>query len=87
MIIKVSADSIEYVSIQDNHLNETVSIMRDSFYVDELVAVAVEMRDNVKSRAELDELTRKVVYDGVSIVAIDKSTNKIVGVAVNKLHV
>lgn len=71
----------------EDHLLETVGVIRDSFYVDELVAVAVELQDNPTGRVELDELTCHVAKDGVSIAAIDKSTNKIVGVAVNKLHV
>lgn len=61
--------------------------MNKSFFIDENVAKAVELYKNPAAIKELEELSMNAANDGVSVIAVEKSTGKVVGVSFNKLQV
>lgn len=61
--------------------------MRESFFVDEMVSRAVELHKHPAARRELEELSMNAARDGVSVIAVEKATGRVVGVAFNKLQV
>lgn len=61
--------------------------MHKSFYINENVCVALGLPDRPECFVEMDKLVSWVAEDGISIVAVEKATGKVAGVAFNKLHV
>lgn len=83
---------IEYVKLTPEDVEEAVDALNISFFVNESVCRASEINipknpDSIQARKDLSELCRIVAKDGVSLVAKHIPSNKIVGVAFNKVQV
>lgn len=78
---------IEFESLTDETLEGALEVMRKSFFVYESVSVGVEVNTEPGASKELEELCLNAAKDGISVVAIDVSTNEVVGVAFNKIQV
>lgn len=64
-------------------------VLYQSFYMYESVCVGTEINkpESEQARAELTNLCREVVKDGVTLLAREVATNRIVGVSFNALQV
>lgn len=78
---------IEYVSLCAEQLESALDVMRNAFFLHENVCRAVGLPDDIEGQKELEDLCINTAQDGVSIIAIDRSTGKVVGTAFNKLQV
>ncbi|KAG5890464.1 hypothetical protein JTB14_012754 [Gonioctena quinquepunctata] len=79
--------SIEFISLTEQYLEGALDVLKKSLYVYERVCGAVNLQENDAAISELDQLTMDVIKDGVSIIAVEKSTDTVCGVAFNKLQV
>ncbi|KAJ8970289.1 hypothetical protein NQ317_019685 [Molorchus minor] len=79
--------TIKFVSLTPRHLEGALEVLRKGFYPYESVCIAVKLAQYPQAVADLDQLMTRVSEDGVSIVAIESDTEKVVGVAFNKLQV
>ncbi|KAF2895388.1 hypothetical protein ILUMI_10783 [Ignelater luminosus] len=79
--------SIEYRSLTNDQLEGGMNVMRNSFFIDEKVCIGVELSKHPGAATELEELCLRAARDGVSLIAIEKDTGKVVGVSFNKLQV
>uniref|UniRef100_A0A1Y1KMJ3 N-acetyltransferase domain-containing protein n=1 Tax=Photinus pyralis TaxID=7054 RepID=A0A1Y1KMJ3_PHOPY len=61
--------------------------MRKSFFIDEAACKAVKLSTNPEAAKELEELCHINAKDGVSLIAVERTTGLTVGVVFNKLHV
>lgn len=61
--------------------------MHNEFYKNENASRAVDLGSDQDAQAELDELVRCTLKDGVTIVAVEKSSGRVVGAAINKIQV
>ncbi|XP_018302510.1 uncharacterized protein [Mycetomoellerius zeteki] len=78
---------IEYESLSDDTLEGALNVIRKSFFLYENVCIGVELNSEPGASKELEELCLYAAKDGVSVVAIDITTNEVVGVAFNKIQV
>ncbi|KYN27800.1 PREDICTED: uncharacterized protein LOC108770935 isoform X2 [Trachymyrmex cornetzi] len=77
---------IEFESLSDDTLEGALNVIRKSFFLYENVCRAVELNSEPGASKELEELCLYAAKDGVSVVAIDITTNEVVGVAFNKIQ-
>lgn len=87
-----SDDSISYTILAQSNasqLEQVSSFLNAAFYPYENISVASDVAKNPKAAAELNLLCAKsIVKDHVSVAAIDLlNSNKIVGLAINKIQV
>ncbi|XP_018575162.1 uncharacterized protein LOC108913973 [Anoplophora glabripennis] len=78
---------IEYVSLNPEFLQGALNVLRGGFFPHESASVAVDLAKHPDAMTDLEDLSIGAAKDGVSVVAIEKSTKKVVGVAFNKLQV
>lgn len=78
---------IEFESLTDETLEGALNIIRESFFVYECVSKAVDVNLEPGASQELEELCLNAAKDGVSVVAIDITSNEVVGVCFNKIQV
>lgn len=78
---------IEFESLSDETLEGALDVIRKSFFLYESVSIGVELSSEPGASEELEELCLNAAKDGVSVVAIDITTNEVVGVAFNKIQV
>lgn len=78
---------IEFESLTDQTLEGALKVLRESFFVYESVCKAVDMNLEPGASEELEELCLNAAKDGVSVVAIDMTSHKVVGVCFNKIQV
>lgn len=78
---------ISYILLPITRLNDAIRVLNLGFYPYEQNSACLQVAKNPKAVAELNELSRECIKDGVSTVAIDKSTNQIIGVSINKIQV
>lgn len=64
-----------------------MNIMKNCFYKDESMCIAMELDKDPKAIEEQLELCMKAARDGVSIVAVENSTGKVVAAMFNELLV
>lgn len=81
------AGSIEIVSLTRDSFRGALDLIYEAFYPHENVCIALDLAKNREAMEELDGLIENAAKDGVSLVAIEKSTGAIAGVAFNKLQV
>jgi hypothetical protein len=86
-LVFIFSDTLEYRQLTSDDVEEALTIMEKTFIREENVSRAYGVAKNPHSVAEERELMRHIVKDGVSIVVIDKSNNKVVGASLNKIHV
>ncbi|XP_037892829.1 uncharacterized protein LOC119639491 [Glossina fuscipes] len=79
---------IEIRSLTEDKLEASLDVLNNSFFLMESVSIATEINlpQNVNARKELRELCRLTAQDGVSLVAIEKCTDTLVGVSFNKIQ-
>lgn len=63
-----------------------ITVLYEAFYPHENVCVAVDFADNPNAMKEMDELIIAAARDGVSLVAVEKSSGTVVGAAFNKIQ-
>lgn len=80
-------ETISYVLLPIERLNDSLKVLEQGFYPYECVSICTEVAKNPKAVAELNELSKECIKDGISIVAIDSKTNQIIGVSINKIQV
>ncbi|KAM0729249.1 hypothetical protein ACS0PU_004603 [Formica fusca] len=78
---------IEFESLTDETLEGALNVMRKSFFAYESVSKAVDLNSEPGACEEIEELCLNAAKDGVSVVAIDITSNKVVGVCFNKIQV
>lgn len=78
---------IEFVSLNPELLEGALEVIRKGFFPHESVSIAVNLVNNQEAMAELEGLCIRAAKDGVSVVAIEKTTKKVIGVAFNKPQV
>lgn len=64
-----------------------LNVIRKSFFVYENVCKAVDLLSESGASKELEELCVDAAKDGVSVIAVDTNSKKVIGVAFNKIQV
>ncbi|XP_072761792.1 uncharacterized protein [Anoplolepis gracilipes] len=78
---------IEFESLTDETLEGALEVLRKSFFIYESISIAVDLNSEPGACEELEELCLNAAKDGVSVVAIDITSNEVVGVCFNKIQV
>ncbi|XP_046742178.1 arylalkylamine N-acetyltransferase-like 2 isoform X2 [Diprion similis] len=77
---------VEFESLTTETLEGALQVIRDSFFKDEAVSQGVDLLSEPGAAEELEELCRISAKDGVSVVAVEVSTGRVVGVGFNKIQ-
>ncbi|XP_054280259.1 uncharacterized protein LOC128998237 isoform X2 [Macrosteles quadrilineatus] len=77
---------IEYWTMSPDRAEEGLKVLRDGFFTEEAFCCNVGIDRDIEGQRELEKLCLECALDGVSIIAVDKETNQIVGVCYNKLQ-
>lgn len=78
---------IEFESLTTETIDGALDVMRESFFIKESMCVGVDLLSEPGAPEELLDLCMEIARDGVSVVAIDINTKKVVGVAFIKIQV
>ncbi|RZC38515.1 uncharacterized protein BDFB_005282, partial [Asbolus verrucosus] len=79
--------SIQIQQLTSEYLEDAIAMMENSFLRYENVCRALGVDKDPKAIAELDELMRATAKDGVTVIAVDKTKNKVIAAAFNKIQV
>lgn len=79
----------EWLTLLLIYIYRSTQVLYEAFYTSESVCIGTEINEpeSTEARAELTHLCREVAKDGVSLLAREVATNRIVGVSFNKLQV
>ncbi|XP_066155729.1 uncharacterized protein [Euwallacea fornicatus] len=83
---KSNDETIEYRSLTADRLQETILVLRNGFFPYENVCKAIGLANTPDAIKECDDMLIDTARHGVSLVAVDSQTGKIVGVALNKIQ-
>ena len=79
---------IEFISYSPEFYNQTLDVIRKSFFLYETVSIGSGIDKNLDAQKELEGLCNDVLKaSGVSIIARDIEKDLIVGVALNLIQV
>ena len=76
-----------YTILPTDRRNEALNLLEKGFYPHENICKSINFSENPKAVAELNELATEAIKDGVSIMAVDNTTNDIIGLSINKIQV
>ncbi|XP_015188943.1 PREDICTED: uncharacterized protein LOC107073050 [Polistes dominula] len=79
-------EAIEFESLTNDTLSGALDVIRTSFFTQESVCKAVGILSEPGAADELIELCLDAAKDGVSIVALEVETGKVVGALFNKIQ-
>nr|XP_023022662.1 uncharacterized protein LOC111510917 [Leptinotarsa decemlineata] len=79
--------SILYMSLTTEYIEGAIKVLEKGFYPRESICRAINLASDKKAVAELNKLCLCVAEDGVSVIAVEKNTNTVCAVAINKLQV
>lgn len=85
---KVFQKKIEFISYSPEYREQTLDVMRKSFFQFESVSVGSEINLNVEAQTDLEVLCDDALKrSGVSLIAREVESDLIVGVAINVIQV
>ncbi|PSN33297.1 hypothetical protein C0J52_21153 [Blattella germanica] len=76
----------KWMTLTAKYLPETIDLFRKSFYVHEPVCKVVGLAHTKKGGDQFAKLLADVAEDGMSVIAVEVATDKVVGAALNKLQ-
>ncbi|CAH1958146.1 unnamed protein product [Acanthoscelides obtectus] len=76
----------EYIQLPQQHLQDALEVLNLGFYPFESVCRVLGIAKVPEAVADLNRLSACVSEDEVSIIAMERKTNRVVGVAFNKLQ-
>jgi ribosomal protein S18 acetylase RimI-like enzyme len=83
--LSISEDgSIRYQQLTAKYLDAACEVTRTALFPNESTCRTIGADKDPEALAELVEIARATAKDGVSVIAVDKSTDKVAGVAFNK---
>ncbi|KAJ9596512.1 hypothetical protein L9F63_012454, partial [Diploptera punctata] len=81
-------NSLEWMSMRGDQLEDAIQVMRESFFPNESISKALRLNERrPRASAQTERIARISANDGVSIVAVEVATGRVVGVAFNKIQV
>lgn len=79
---------VEFISYSPQYRQETLDVIRNAFFPDETVSIASEIPGNVEAENDLLGLVDDcLTKTGVSLVARDVASGKIIAVSINLIQV
>lgn len=78
---------VEWVSMREDQLAGAIDVMRESFFPNENISKALRLNERTRASAQTERLAKFAANDGVSIVAVEVATGRVIGVAFNKIQV
>lgn len=79
--------SIVIEALTSETLEGAIDVIRETFFTQESVSLACEVLSESGASEELEELNKLIAQDGVSLIARDVNSSKVVAVSINKLDV
>ena len=79
--------TVEWVSMRADQLAGAIDVMRESFFPNENISKALLLNERKRASAQTERLARLAANDGVSIVAVEVASGRVIGVAFNKIQV
>ena len=80
-------NKFKFISLSAKHLPGALSIYRDSFFVNEAIHKVTGIAQSDKASRQMLSLVEVVAQNGVSVVAVEEDTDKVVGAAINRIQV
>lgn len=87
MIKWAEKNGIEFWTMPVFQAEEALDVLRNGFFEDEAFCIAVGVDKDQIAQRDLENLALESAKDGMSIMAIDKDSGKIVGCSFNKYQV
>ncbi|XP_021915801.1 uncharacterized protein LOC110827934 isoform X2 [Zootermopsis nevadensis] len=78
---------VEWVSMREDQLAGAIDVMRESFFPNENISKALRLNERTRASAQTERLAKLAANDGVSIVAVEVATGRVIGVAFNKIQI
>jgi ribosomal protein L18E len=73
--------------MREDQLAGAIGVMRESFFPHENISKALRLNERTRASAQIERLAKLAANDGVSIVALEVATGRVIGVAFNKIQV
>lgn len=73
--------------MRGDQLEGAIQVMRESFFPNENISKALRLNERPRASAQTERIARIAANDGVSIVAVEVATGRVIGVAFNKIQV
>ena len=73
--------------MRGDQLEAAIQVMRESFFPHESISKALRLNERPRASIQTERIARISANDGVSIVAVEVATGRVVGVAFNKIQV
>jgi ribosomal protein S18 acetylase RimI-like enzyme len=84
-ILAISDDgSIQYQQLTSKYLEGACEVTKKTVFTSGTMCRFLGVPEDEDALAELTQISRTAAKDGVSVIAIDKTTDKVVAVAINK---
>jgi len=77
----------KFLSLSAKYLPEALSIYRDSFFLHEAVHKVAGIAQSDKASRQVLRFFEVIAQHGVSVVAVEEDTDKVVGAALNRIQV
>lgn len=80
-------NGIEFWTMSPTMAEEALDSLRNGFFQQETFCIAAGIPNDKTSQEELENLAVEAAQDEISVVAVEKVSNKIVGACYNKYQV
>jgi hypothetical protein len=78
---------LKFLSLSAKYLPDALSIYRDSFLVNATIHKVTGIAQSDKASRQVLSLFEVAAQNGVSVVAVEEDTDKVVGAAINRIKV
>jgi len=84
---RTADNKFKFLSLSAKYLPGALSIYRDSFFPNEAIHKAIGIAQSDKASRQVLSVFELVAQNGVSVVAVEEDTDKVVGAAINRIQV
>ena len=84
---RTADNNFKFLSLSAKYLPGALSIYRDSFFVHEAVHKVTGIAQCDRTSAQVLKFFDLIAQNGVSVVAVEEDTDKVVGAAINRIQV
>lgn len=85
--ILILLELFRYQLVTEKYVENTLSVANITIFTEGVFCKSLGCPNDPQAMLEMEKFALTLIYDGISVIAVDKKTDKVVGMVLNKILV
>lgn len=87
LFILILLDLFRYQLVTEKYVENTLSVANITIFTEGVFCKSLGCPNDPQAMLEMEKFALQLIYDGISVIAVDKKTDEVVGMVLNKILV